>query len=36
MRRTTLLPVGLAVMLGLSGTVAPGQTSHEGHAAGQW
>lgn len=34
MRRTTLLPFGLALMLALSGTVAPAQTSsHEGHAA---
>lgn len=36
MRRTTLLPVGLALMLALSGTVAPAQTSsHEGHASAE-
>ena len=36
MIRTTLLPLGLALMLGLSGTVAPAQTSsHEGHAVAE-
>ena len=36
MIRTTLLPLGLALMLGLPGTVAPAQTSsHEGHAVAE-